>query len=191
MMKRPATTALCLLLMIMTGASAAYAQFGGTTPPPPVTPPDTMSTVGNDFNRNPYYAVGINVGLLSGAGLGARASWPGGFAAQFAFFAMSVPGDKYSTHFNIGGEVQYSFSRNNSGRLYGLLGFGYYDTGYQDTAYGDGGAVANPFRTGIGIGYEYFTSPNFVISFSGAITFFPNTNEWFPIPEVGFFYYFK
>ncbi|MBC8145485.1 MAG: hypothetical protein H7X80_07855 [bacterium] len=189
-MKRFVHPFVCLLL-IVTATSSMRAQFGSTPAPTPVAPPDSMSTVGDDFNRNPYYAVGMNVGLLSGAGLGARASWPGGLAAQFAFFALSVPGDKYSTHFNIGGELQYSFSRNRSGRLYSLLGFGYYSTGYQDTAFGDGNAVANPFRTGIGIGYEYFTSPNFVISLSGAITFFPSTSEWFPIPEVGFFYYFK
>jgi hypothetical protein len=189
-MNRHVLSILCLVLIAMTSAPRLSAQFS-TPPPPPPPAPDTMSTVGEDFLRNPYYAVGMNFGLLSGTGLAARASWPGGLAGQVAFFAVSVPGEKYSTHFNIGGELQYSFNRNRSGRLYSLLGVGYYDTGYQDTTYGDGNAVANPFRIGLGIGYEYFTSPNFVISLSGAITFFPTTGEWFPIPEVGFFYYFK
>src|SRR4051794_20480059 len=44
----------------------------------------TMNTVGMDFKNNTYYAVGANIGLLSGAGLAARASFPGGFAAQLA-----------------------------------------------------------------------------------------------------------
>ena len=166
------------------------AQF--STPPPAAAPSrlDTISTVGEDFNRNTYFAVGGNFGLLSGMGLAGRASFPGGFAGQIAFFALSVPGDKYGTHFNVGGELQYAFSRNNSGRLYSLLGLGYFDTSYQDTAY-SGNAIANPFRIGVGIGYEYFTSANFVISISGAITYFPTTSEFFPIPQLGFFYYFR
>jgi hypothetical protein len=102
---------------------------------------------------------------------------------------VSVPGSTYSTHFNIGGEVQYAFSRSDAGRLYSLLGMGFYGTWAEDTARGN--VIANPFRIGIGIGYEYFTSPNFVISFAGAITYFPNTSEFFPLPEVGFFYYFR
>jgi hypothetical protein len=166
------------------------AQFS-TTPAPAPAPPDTMSTVGDDFRRNTYYAIGLNVGLVSGAGLAGRASFPNGLAAQMAFFALSVPGDKYGTHFNIGGELQYSFSSNNSGRVYSLLGLGYYDTSYQDTAFGDGNAVANPFRIGLGIGYEWFTTRNFVIALSLPITYFPTTSEFFPVPQVGFFYYFK
>jgi hypothetical protein len=182
---------LSLVLMAMATAPRLGAQFSTTPAPTPAPAPDTMSTVGDDFNRHTYYAVGLNIGLLSGSGLAARASFPGGLAGQMAFFAVSVPGDKYSTHFNIGGELQYSFSRNRSGRLYSLLGLGFYDTGYQDTTFGDGSAIANPFRIGIGIGYEYFTSPNFVISISGAITYFPTTSEFFPLPELGLFYYFK
>lgn len=188
-MNRHVLSVLCLATMVMATSSSLLAQFS-TTPPPPPAAPDTMSTVGQDFLRNSYYAVGANIGLLSGAGLAARASWPGGIAGQIAFFAMSVPGEKYGTHFNIGGELQYAFSRNNSGRLYSLLGMGYFDTSYQDTSY-SGNAIANPFRIGLGIGYEYFTSPNFVISISGAITLFPTTGEFFPVPQLGFFYYFK
>jgi hypothetical protein len=188
MMNRHVLSILCLVIAMAT-APRLQAQFS-TTPPPSPAGPDTMSTVGQDFLNNSYYAVGLNVGLLSGAGLAARASWPAGWAGQFAFFALSVPGEKYGTHFNLGGELQYAFNRNRSGRLYSLLGMGYYDTSYQDTAF-SGNAIANPFRIGLGIGYEYFTTSNFVISLSGAITYFPTTSEFFPIPELGMFYYFK
>jgi hypothetical protein len=153
-------------------------------------PADTMGTVGMDFKNNTYFAVGANIGLLSGAGLAARASFPGGLAAQLAFLPISVPGATYTTHFNIGAEVQYGFNRTASGRLYSLLGMGYYGT-WSDDSTKPGNVIANPFRIGIGLGYEYFTSPNFVIALSGAITYFPNTSEFFPLPEIGFFYYFK
>lgn len=190
-MNRVVLPVLCLTLMIVAASSSARAQFSTTPTPVPTPPvPDTMSTVGDDFNRNSYYAIGLNIGLLSGAGLAGRASFPNGLAAQLAFFVVTVPGEKYSTHFNIGGELQYAFSRNRSGRVYGLFGVGYYDTGYQDTAF-SGNAIANPIRLGLGLGYEYFTSPNFVISLSGAITYFPTTSEFFPLPEIGFFYYFR
>jgi hypothetical protein len=150
---------------------------------------DTSGTVGADFNRNLYFAVGANIGLLSGAGLAARVSFPGGFAVQMATLPVSVPGETYSTHWNIGGEAQYAFVRSASGRLYSLLGMGFYGTWAEDTSRGN--VIANPFRIGVGLGYEYFTSRNFVISFAGAITYFPNTSEFFPLPEVGFFYYFR
>jgi hypothetical protein len=147
------------------------------------------NTVGSDFTRNTYFAIGANIGLLSGTGLAGRVSLPGGFAGQLAFLPVSVPGSTYSTHFNIGGEVQYAFSRNEAGRLYSLLGMGFYGTWTEDASKRN--VIANPFRIGLGIGYEYFTTPSFVISFAGAITYFPNTGEFFPLPEVGFFYYFR
>lgn len=179
-----------IVAMITVVTTSALAQFSTTPSPASPSRADTMMTVGEDFKNNSYYAIGLNVGLLSGAGLAGRASWPGGFAAQFAFWAMSVPGSKYSTHFNIGAEAQYAFASNRSGRLYSLLGFGYYDTGYQDTAF-SGNAVANPFRFGFGIGYEAFTTPNLALAASLAITFFPVTEEFIPIPQLGLFYYFK
>jgi hypothetical protein len=151
---------------------------------------DSVKTVGSDFKDNTYFAVGANFGLLSGAGLAARASFPGGFSAQIAFLPISVPGEKYTTHFNIGGEMQYAFSQSNTGRLYSLLGMGYYGT-WSDRSDLTGNVIENPFRIGLGVGYEYFTTPNFVIALSGAITYFPTTGEFFPLPEVGFFYYFK
>jgi hypothetical protein len=151
---------------------------------------DSLQTVGNDFKDNTYFAVGLNVGLLSGAGLAGRASFPGGFAVQLAFLPVSVPGEKYTTHFNIGGEGQYAFSQSNTGRLYGLLGMGYYGT-WSERADLKGNVIENPFRIGLGIGYEYFTTPNFVIALSGAITYFPSTSEFFPLPEFGMFYYFR
>src|SRR5512133_3805603 len=96
--------------VIIAAASNLSAQFSTPAPPPTPTPQDTMSTVGMDFLRNTYYAVGLNVGLLSGAGLSGRAVFPGGIGAQLTFFAVSVPGQTYGTHFNIGGELQYAFS---------------------------------------------------------------------------------
>lgn len=147
-------------------------------------------TVGDDFHRNIYYAVGLHASLLSGFGLSARASFPGGFAGQVAFIALSVPGETYSTHFNVGGEVQYAFTRGSSGRLYSLLGMGYYHTG-SDREDLPGNRIANPFRIGIGVGYEYFTTRNIVLAFSGAITYFTSTSEFFPVPQFGFFYYFR
>jgi hypothetical protein len=156
-----------------------------------VTPALTgQSSIGDDFKEYAYFAMGLNIGLLSGAGLAGRASFPGGFSVQLAFLPVSVPGEKYTTHFNIGGEGQYSFSRSNTGRLYGLLGMGYYGT-WSDRADLKGNVIENPFRMGLGLGYEYFTTPNFVIALSAAITYFPTTGEFFPLPEFGMFYYFK
>jgi hypothetical protein len=166
-------TALALLLSV---SSRVDAQ---TTEP--------QQTVGDDFYRNTYFAIGLNAGLLSGAGLSARASFPGGLTGQTTFFVMTF--GQY-LHFNIGGEIQYAFDRGANGRLYSLLGFGYYDS-HSDKPEKPGNRIANPFRTGIGIGYEWFTSEKVVVSLSGAITYFPSTGEVYPLPELGFFYYFR
>lgn len=151
---------------------------------------DTMKTVGSDIKEDMYFAVGVSAGLLSGAGLAARLSLPGGSAFQLAFLPVSVPGEKYTTHFNIGVEGQYSFVQSNSGRLYGLVGMGYYGT-WSDRPDLTGNVIESPFRMGIGVGNEFFVSPNFVFALSGAIAYFPRTSEFFPLPEIGLFYYFK
>jgi hypothetical protein len=180
-----------MVAIFLTVSAAARAQFTTPSTTPPPSAPDTMSTVGEDLMRNTYFAVGLNVGLLSGAGLAGRVSFPGGFSAQAAFFIVSVPGDDYGTHFNIGGEAQYAFARTNSGRLYSVLGLGYYSTSRSDSARSGQEAIANPFRIGVGLGYEWFTTRNFVISTALAVTLFTATGDFVPVPEIGFFYYFR
>lgn len=147
----------------------------------------TQQTIGEDLYNNTYFAIGANAGLLSGTGLAARVSFPGGFTSQAAFFVMTF--GQY-THFNIGGEIQYAFDRGSSGRLYSMLGLGFYSS-TSDKPEKPGNRIANPFRTGLGIGYEWFTSEKVVVSLSGAITYFPSTGEVYPLPELGLFYYFR
>ncbi len=165
--------------MFLAAAGVSYAQGDVETGEP--------VTVGDNFYRNTYFAVGLNAGLLSGAGIGARMSFPGGLAAQTSFFATSF-GDYF--HFNIGGEVQYAFDRNADGRLYSLLGVGFYSSRSDDETK-PGNRIANPFRAGLGVGYEWFTTRSLVVSISGALTYFPSTGEVYPLPELGMYYYFR
>lgn len=151
----------------------------------PIAAADSVG--GEDFYRNPSYGVGLNVGLVSGAGLSGRATFPGGFAAQASFFIMTLG---QWTHFNIGGEAEYAFIRKNDWRLYSLLGMGFYSSRTDDTTR-PGNRIANPFRIGLGLGYEWFAGEQFVIALSGALTYFPTTSEFYPTPQAGFFFYFR
>jgi hypothetical protein len=177
-MKRLAPLSLPLLLFL--ACSTLCAQTS--------TPLATTDTTNHeDFYHRQSFGVGLNAGLVSGAGLAGRATFPGGFVTQAAFFVMTVG---QWTHFNIGGEAQYSFIRKPDWRLYSLLGMGFYSSTTNDTTR-PGNRIANPFRLGLGLGYEYFASDQFVISLSGALTYFPNTSEFLPTPEVGMFWYFQ
>ena len=171
----------CSLLFLFCVVSGLRAQT--TTPPAPAP----GAVVDEEFYYQPAFGIGLNVGLVSGAGISGRGTFPGGFVAQGTFFVMTLSD---WTHFNIGGEVQYSLIRNPDWRLYSLLGMGYYSSTTDDTTK-PGNQIANPFRTGLGIGYEWFVGRQFVVSIAGALTYFPKTGEVLPIPEIGFFFYFR
>ena len=173
----------CSLLLLCCVASGLRAQ----TPTPEAPAPGPATDPEGDFYRTTAYGIGLNVGLVTGAGISGRGTFPGGFVAQGTFFVMTL-GDW--THFNVGGEVQYSFIRNPDWRLYSLLGMGVYSSTTDDTTK-PGNRIANPFRTGLGIGYEWFAGDQFVVSIAGALTYFPTTGEVLPTPEVGFFFYFR
>jgi len=167
----------CFMMFLLCIGSGLHAQ----------TPDTTVTGTGSDFYRTTAFGIGLNVGLVSGAGLSGRGTFPGGFIVQGSFFVITL-GEW--THFNIGAEAQYSMIRNPDWRLYSLLGMGYYNSTTDDTAR-PGNRIANPFRTGLGIGYEWFAGDQFVISIAGALTYFPSTGEFLPTPEAGLFFYFR
>ncbi len=167
------------LLVLLCIGSGLHAQTS------PAAPADTLT--GNDFYRRQAFGIGLNASLISGAGLSGRATFPGGFITQASFFVITL-GEW--THFNIGGEVQYSFIRQPDWRLYSMLGMGFYTSTSDDTTK-PGNRIANPFRMGLGIGYEWFASEQFVVSLGGALSYFPSTAEFLPTPEVGLFFYFR
>lgn len=144
-------------------------------------------TVGSDFENNLYFAVGVHASLLSGAGLSGRVSFPHGVAAQLTSFVISAGG---ITHFNVGAEGQYSFIQGDGGRLYGLVGAGYYLSTSSDTSK-PGNRIKSPVHLGLGVGYEIFLSRNSSLSFALPFTWFIEDQKVGPIPSVSFFYYFR
>lgn len=139
------------------------------------------------YYRGNYFGAGLNAGLLSGAGLSGRYVYEKGFVFGGTFFAITA-GDWF--HYNLGAEVQYSFVREQDNRFYAILGLGYYSSTTEDAAF-PGNRIANPFRMGVGIGYEWFLNRRFALSPSLSITYFPTTSQVIPIPQVGLFMYFK
>lgn len=133
------------------------------------------------------YGIGGNIGLLSGAGLSGQIYLMPKLSIQPTFFVITL-GDYF--HFNMGAEAQYHFSRSDGGGVYGLVGAGYYHSTTTDTTK-PGNRVANPFRFGLGLGYEWFVSRSFAFSIAGAIHYFPYTSQFLPLPEFGMYYYFN
>lgn len=151
---------------------------------PDTTAPASYRTSASESNIK--YAIGGNIGLLSGAGISGRIFLQQKLSIQPTFFVITL-GDYF--HFNMGGEAQYHFDRDSEGGLYGLAGAGYYHSTTSDTAK-PGNRVANPFRFGLGLGYEWFTSQKFAFSAAVAIHYFPYTSQFLPLPEFGMYYYF-
>jgi hypothetical protein len=169
---------LILFVLLLCVSASGLAQ---TTPPAL----DTTGTVGEDFYRNIYFAVGLHASRVSGAGISGRLSLPKGYTFQLTTFVVTL--GKY-THFNIGAEGQYAFIRDADSRFYSLLGAGFYTSSMDGR---EGNVIRDPFAMELGFGYEYFTSRNFVISLSGGISWFPETSKVYPLPQVGFFFYFR
>jgi len=175
------TTALLLLCTALLRAQTAIPL----TPPP--APADTATGIEDFYRSRIAYGIGIQAGLLSGAGLTARVTTPTGLAAQITGFIITV-GDYF--HANVGGELQYGFVRHPDARFYAMLGAGFYSSTTSDTAK-PGNRIANPFRFGLGIGYEWFASRNLAFDIAGAIHVFPSTGEVYPLPKAGFTVYFR
>lgn len=178
---------ICLpLLLLMAASIAAVAQPSGSSTPAAYSPQD--STKGDEFYYyKPTFGVGLNVGLFSGAGISGRFMHPNGFGVQGTFFVISA--FKY-THVNFGIEGQYAFTRRNDSRFYGIVGFGYYSSVRSDSAASEN-VIAEPFRVGLGAGYEWFTGDQFAWHIAAALSFMPATSTFFPLPEAGFHFYFR
>lgn len=172
---------LALICMVaLSGTSAAQMDEGA--------PADDRGNVSQQFYDNTYFAVGLNLSRFSGTGIGGRLSLPRGLTIQAATFVVTL--GEY-THFNVGGEAQYAFLRNRSGRFYALLGMGYYhSTSSKEEK--PGNRIQEPLTVGLGLGYEWFLTPHIAFNLGvGAITWFSNTNTVFPTPELGLYFYFK
>jgi hypothetical protein len=176
--------------------TAVQAQPTGTpttsTPASPTPAPAKSEPIDTTHGLALYYrdytfGVGLNAGLFSGAGLSGRFLMPQGLAFQLSFFVISVG---QWTHFNIGGEAQYSFARRDDWRLYSVLGMGYYTSTTSDTAF-PGNRIAEPFRLGLGVGYEWFVGEQFTLDGALALTYFASTSKFLPTPRFAMHFYFR
>ena len=109
------------------------------------------------------------------------------YTVQLSTFILALSS---LTHFNVGVEGQYAFTQGEVGRLYGLLGTGYYLTTKSDSTK-PGNRIADPFRIGLGVGGDLLVAKNFAFDGSLAFHWFTNTGKVLPLPTLGFHYYFR
>lgn len=169
-----------LLLFMLAVVPATLAAQPGTssTPDEPVTTSESVA---------PYYGIGLYGSLLSGAGLSGRMVLADRFTIQLTTFVFA---NSSLTHFNAGLEGQYNFAKGSVGRLYGLGGFGYYLSTSSDSLK-PGNRVAEPFRTGLGVGGDLLLADNFAVDGALAFHWFVATGKVLPLPTFGFHYYFR
>ena len=151
------------------------------------TDPTPEGPAASEGHNDLYYAIGLQASLLSGTGLSGRVVIKDKFTIQASTFIIALSD---LTHFNIGVEGQYAFSKGSVGRLYGLLGSGYYLTTKSDTAK-PGNRIAEPFRIGLGVGGDLLASKNFAFDGSLAFHWFVASGKVLPLPSIGFHYYFR
>lgn len=152
------------------------------------TPTSDAATVGSDFYSTTYGAIGLHASLLSGAGISGRVTFPNRLSIQGTAFVMTA--GEY-THFNIGGEGQFAFAQGDGGRLFGLVGLGYYSS-TSDKPEKPGNRIASPVKVGLGIGYEWFLSHSLTLDLSAPlVTWFIEEEKVLPTVSASMHYYFK
>lgn len=184
-MRRVST--LALLLSIVAPCASLMAQTDTTERPTRPAPSqfDSGSVTGREIAQKLSFFLGLNLGLTSGAGIGVGAMFPFRVETHLNFFVISLGG---YFHYNIGAEGRYDLIRKKDWQLYALFGLSYYSSELRDDKEAEerpGNRIANPFRLGAGIGYGFFAGDQFVISISGALTYFPTTSEVLPVPQLG------
>ncbi len=132
----------------------------------------------------PLYRAGLHGGLLSGYGFSGAITLPLRISIQGTFFLMKFSDNLF---YSFGTEFQYHFSDPRTHNLYILLGSGYYYNSTNST-----NTLNNPFRLGIGFGYHYFLTPEWMVDLQLNITWFTGFgSSILPLPQAGIFYVFE
>jgi hypothetical protein len=132
----------------------------------------------------PRWAVGAQVGLASGIGIGVRYHSDSRFSLQGVVGGFKV-GDTQAA--SLGMEVQFDFDVMPASRFYGICGGSYnsYKTNPPEQL------LKDRLRFGAGAGYEFSMSEKLVFTGSLIITYYTKSNDLFPIPQIGMFYNFR
>ena len=127
------------------------------------------------------FGLGLFGGAATGAGLSFRHHLPLNISYQIAGGVIKVD-ERLS--YTIGGEVQYDLIRTTASRFFAIGGGGYYYSG------NDHNEMDAPARVGLGIGGEVEVYSG--IHFIGEVLFTYFTDGTIlPLPQGGFFYYFR
>ncbi len=127
-------------------------------------------------------SLGLQAGLLSGAGISGRVSFSNQLVLEATAFFISFG----NVWYNIGGEVQYTLNDSHDSRLYALAGAGYYrndnDSGMNE--------FTSPTRVGIGVGYEWIIDKRMSFGIELPFTMFiGDAIRVYPIPQLQFMYF--
>ncbi len=131
--------------------------------------------------RQHVFGLGFFGGASGGLGLSFRHHLPSPLSYQITGGIIKVS-DKLRS--DIGIEVHYDLARSSGARFFVAGGFAYYYSGK------DGNEMKSPTRAGLGLGGEWVMSSGLHFLAEGMFTFFSD-GTIFPLPQVGFYYYFN
>ena len=133
---------------------------------------------------HPRWAVGAQLGFVSGTGIGVRYHSLSRFSLQGVFGGFKVGKTKA---LSLGMELQFDFDAMPYNRFYGIIGgsINSYKSDQPDEQLND------PSRFGAGAGYEYSLSEKIVLMGSLVVTYYAKSGDLFPIPQIGVFYNFR
>lgn len=131
--------------------------------------------------RENVFGLGFFGGASGGLGLSFRHHLPSPLSYQITGGIIKV-NEKLRS--DIGVEVHYDLARSSGARFFVAGGFAYYYSGK------DGNEMKAPTRGGLGLGGEWVMSSGLHFLAEGMFTFFSD-GTIFPLPQVGFYYYFN
>jgi len=128
------------------------------------------------------FGLGFYGGPTSGIGLSFRHHLPSEFSYQITGGIIKVD---EQLSYAVGLEGQYDFVRSSAARVFFVGGMGYYSYS------GDGrNEFEAPARAGLGLGAEFEVHSGFHFIGEALFTYFSD-GTILPLPQVGFFYYFR
>lgn len=140
--------------------------------------PSSQST---SIHQN-VFGLGFFGGASGGLGLSFRHHLPSPLSYQITGGIIKTDGKLRS---DIGIEVHYDLARGSGTRFFVAGGFAYYYSGKDGN-----NELSSPTRGGLGLGGEWVMSGGLHFLAEGMFTFFSDGNI-FPLPQMGFFYYFN
>ncbi len=141
--------------------------------------PSLRGQVPYDSSRN--QAIGAVAGLASGAGVSYQEILPSAFGFRGTLFGWNVGG---SSFLDLGASGLRVLSDDGRRRIYLIGGASYWRWSKEDDS------IDESWSVGVGAGAEMPLSPRAVVSLEGLFTYWDDSGDFLPLPQIAVYYLF-